>query len=162
MLVLIGKETHITKDDEATLCGLPVTEEHLSHLLGRGSFLGCRKCKEELNKLKRGKAPKIERLDVLDAISACFIQVWQAKARNRPDCQDRADSYLDKAEELVKLLEGLDCRSWGGHDGPNSGIPSLFLRFEWLLYKYNHPLELKHADRYEDLRKFFTKEDDND
>lgn len=162
MLVLINEETHVTKNEESTLCGLIVEKKHLDNFMGRGAWLGCRKCKELLNKNRRGKAPKIERLTILDAIMACFIQVWQARRRNRPDCKDRADSYLDKAEELVKLLESLDCRSWGGYDSPNDGIPSLFMRFEWLLYKYNVPLELERTENYEELRKFFTKEDSND
>jgi hypothetical protein len=163
MLIIVeekGKSvTHVTKGSSGnTVCG-KVYDAGDYEIGLRGSWLTCRKCKEALGKDRRGKDPKIDRISILDAIMDCFVQMHQTKDYTAPDCLKRAADYSGRAEELIKLLEGLDCGSWGGYDGPNDGIPSLFLRFEWLLYKFNLPMNLKSGDRYEEIRKHFIKEE---
>jgi hypothetical protein len=63
---------------------------------------------------------------------------------------------MSSAEEMIKLLEGVECGSWGGHENPNAGINNLFLRFEWLVYRHNVPLDLEKPEEYERVREHFV------
>jgi hypothetical protein len=145
-------KNHLVKSEgsNSTLCGEGLEKADWTVEI-RGAWLSCRKCKELVNAVFRGKGPQIDRLYVLNRILECFVQAHQEKIRK----SSKDSKHLAGAEELIKTLEMSDTGSYGGHDKYNDGIPNLFMRFEWLVYKYNSPLDLTLADRYEELRKFF-------
>lgn len=71
--------------------------------------------------------------------------------------------YMEKAEALIELLEGVDCGSHGGHDraNPNQRITTcrVFDRFLTLLRKHGDEgnIEPRCGANVETLTRYFTK-----
>jgi len=110
----------------------------ISEIADKVSFLVSNPKKKDLKALPKGKVKNITRMMILEKIFHCFISLEQSI----PHYLESALSNKIQAEQLIELLESIDCGSIGGGFDPGNPLVEkcrlkIYDRFLTLIKKEN-------------------------